>query len=78
MDPYERADVVSDQYYDWVVKNDYVIGMGIMRAAGFLETFVDYPPSQKPSSFGIAQVRQMVDAKIAEKNKTQEQAKPKP
>jgi arylsulfatase A-like enzyme len=69
MDPYERADVVSDQYYDWLVKNDYVIGMGIMRAAGFLETFVDYPPSQKPASFGIAQVRQMVDAKIAEKNK---------
>ena len=25
MDPYERADIVSDQYYDWLVKNDYII-----------------------------------------------------
>ena len=26
MDPYERADTVSDQYYDWLVKNDYLFG----------------------------------------------------
>ena len=25
MDPYERADVVSDQYYDWLAKNDYIM-----------------------------------------------------
>jgi arylsulfatase len=24
MDPYERADVVSDQYYDWLTKNDLI------------------------------------------------------
>lgn len=67
MDPYERADVVSDQYNDWVVKNDYLIGMAITRSAQFLETFVDYPPSQKPASFSIDQIRKQVDSKVDER-----------
>jgi arylsulfatase len=67
MDPYERADVVSDQYYDWVTKNDYLIFQGTMKAAVFLETFVDYPPSQRPASFSIDQVRADVDRRIEEK-----------
>ncbi len=45
--------------------------LAIMKAANFLETFVDYPPSQKPPSFSIDQVRAAVDAKIAEKMKNQ-------
>ena len=71
MDPFERADVVSDQYYDWSTKNVYLNELAIMKAANFLETFVDYPPSQKPPSFSIDQVRAAVDAKIAEKMKNQ-------
>jgi arylsulfatase len=67
MDPYERADVVSDQYYDWVTKNDYLIFGGTMRAAAFLETFVEYPPSQRPASFSIDQVRADVDKRIEQK-----------
>ncbi|MFU2325900.1 arylsulfatase [Pseudomonas sp. NFX98] len=69
MDPYERADVVSDQYYDWLTKNDYLIFDGTRRSAKFLQTFVDYPPSQRPASFSIDQIREAVDAKIAEKMK---------
>ncbi len=64
MDPYERADVVSDQFYDWSTKNVYLVGIATMKAATFLETFVAYPPSQKPASFSIDQVRKAVDAKI--------------
>ncbi|MGE8153936.1 arylsulfatase [Pseudomonas vancouverensis] len=71
MDPYERADVVSDQYYDWLTKNDYLIFEGTQKAAAFLQTFVDYPPSQRPASFSIDQVREEVDKKIAEKMKQQ-------
>ena len=40
MDPYERADITSDQYYDWLVKNAYLTAYGAMKAAAFLETFV--------------------------------------
>ncbi|MCY1351299.1 choline-sulfatase [compost metagenome] len=71
MDPYERADVVSDQYFDWLAKNDYLIFEGTRRAAAFLQTFVDYPPSQRPASFSIDQIRSDVDKKIEEKMKQQ-------
>jgi len=64
MDPYERADVVSDQYNDWLVKNDYLAGIAVTKSAQFLETFVDYPPSQHPPSFSIDQIRKQVDAKV--------------
>ena len=61
MDPYERADVVSDQYYDWTTKNAYLSAYGIMKSAEFLETFVDYPPSQIPASFTIDQIEKSVE-----------------
>ncbi|WP_136476389.1 MULTISPECIES: arylsulfatase [Pseudomonas] len=69
MDPYERADVVSDQYYDWLTKNDYLLFEATMKAGAFLETFVDYPPSQRPASFSIDQIRADVDRRIDEKMK---------
>ena len=71
MDPYERADLVSDQYYDWSSKNIYLAAVAVSKAAKFLQTFIDYPPSQKPASFSIDQIRAAVDAKVAEKMKDQ-------
>lgn len=67
MDPYERADVVSDQYYDWTTKNVYLTEVAVMKSAEFLQTFVDYPPSQRPASFSVDQVREAVDKQIGEK-----------
>lgn len=64
MDPYERADIVSDQYYDWVAKNAYLMALGTLKTADFLQTFIAYPPSQKPASFSIDQIRAGVDAEI--------------
>ena len=56
MDPYERADSVSDQYYDWTARNAYLIQYGVWRVAPFLETFKEYPPSQRPASFSVDQM----------------------
>jgi arylsulfatase A-like enzyme len=71
MDPYERADVVSDQYDDWRVKNAYLMGWLNLKAAAFLETFRDYPPSQIPASFTIDQVQKNIEDTInALKKKT--------
>jgi hypothetical protein len=53
MDPYERADTVSDQYYDWSVKNIYLGAQSQIIAIQFMETFKEYPPSQPPASFSI-------------------------
>jgi arylsulfatase len=64
MDPFERADIVSDQYNDWLVKNAYLTGMATMKATDFLNTFVTYPPSQKPATFTVDQVRKSVDEQI--------------
>jgi arylsulfatase len=64
MDPYERADVVSDQYDDWRVKNAYLMGYVNLKAAAFLQTFKDYPPSQIPASFTIDQVVRDIDRRI--------------
>jgi arylsulfatase len=56
-DPYERADVTSNTYYDWFLSN----AMGIMYGAqpfiaDFLATFKEYPPSQRAASFSIDQI----------------------
>lgn len=64
MDPYERADVVSNQYYDWLVKNDYLPLIASMKAGEFLKTFLEYPPSQRPASFSVDQVQEEVDRAI--------------
>ncbi len=64
MDPYERADVVSDQYDDWRVKNAYLMGWMNLKAAAFLQTFIKYPPSQAPASFTIDQVQQGINRQI--------------
>jgi arylsulfatase len=67
MDPYERADVVSDQYDDWRTKNAYFINYMSGKAGAFLQTFVDWPPSQIPASFTIDQIEAAVDAQVRAK-----------
>ncbi len=53
MDPYERADITSDQYNDWMVKNVYLNVQGTILGEQFIETFKEYPPSQAPASFTV-------------------------
>jgi arylsulfatase len=67
MDPYEHADITSDQYYDWFAKNAYLAAYGVMKSAAFLETFVEYPPSQPPASFSVDQIMESVKKRIDEK-----------
>jgi arylsulfatase A-like enzyme len=69
MDPYERADITSDQYMAWLVDNVYLTEIATTKAAAFLETFVAFPPSQKPASFSIDQIRKSVDQRIEEQQR---------
>ncbi|MGY4404014.1 arylsulfatase [Bradyrhizobium sp. USDA 3315] len=64
MDPFERADIVSDQYFDWLVRNDFIAFQLTTHAAVFLQTFIEYPPSQEQASFSIDQIARDVEAKI--------------
>jgi len=64
MDPMERADTVSDQYYDWLAKNAYLVQYGVWRVAPFLGTFREYPPSQRPASFSVDQMIEKLEQSL--------------
>ncbi|MCK1740487.1 arylsulfatase [Bradyrhizobium sp. 139] len=66
MDPYEHAEISGSGYDQWRVDNVYLVFQGVMNSSKFLETFAEYPPSQRPASFSIDQVRRQVDKKIDE------------
>ena len=52
-DPFERADVNSNTYFDWMV--DHIPQMYLMQAvvASQIDDFVKFPPRQKPASFNL-------------------------
>jgi arylsulfatase A-like enzyme len=64
MDPYEHADISGDLYDQWRTENAYLNAQAVIKSAAFLQTFVDYPPSQRPASFSIDQIRKQVDKAI--------------
>lgn len=47
---------MSDQYDDWRAKNGYLMGYVGSKATAFLETFIDYSPSQTSATFTIDQI----------------------
>jgi arylsulfatase len=57
-DPYERADITSNTYYDWLLSHVYILVPAQAKAAEFLATFKDYPPSQHAASFSIDQIQE--------------------
>jgi arylsulfatase len=52
-DPWERADVTSNTYYDWLLNNMYFLYAAQTAAGMFAGTFQDFPPAQRPGSFTI-------------------------
>ncbi len=52
-DPFERADITSNTYWDWVIDRIYLVLYGSAIATQFLETFKEFPPRQEPASFTI-------------------------
>jgi arylsulfatase len=56
MDPYERADITSNTYYEWVIRHAFLLVPAQGLAAKFLATFEDYPPRQRPAAFNLDDV----------------------
>ncbi len=52
-DPYERADITSNTYYDWFLYRDYIIFAAQFIFGQFVATFKEFPPRQKAASFTI-------------------------
>jgi arylsulfatase len=56
MDPFERADVTSNTYYDWWLDHAFICVPAQAIVGQFLDTFKEFPPSQRAGSFGVDQV----------------------
>jgi arylsulfatase A-like enzyme len=55
-DPFERADMTSNTYWDWFMDHLYLIIPAQGIVGEFLQTFAEFPPRQKAASFTIDQV----------------------
>jgi arylsulfatase len=55
-DPYERADVTSNTYYDWLMDHVFLLVPAQDFVGQFLMTFKDYPQRQKAASFNLDEV----------------------
>ncbi len=55
-DPYERATLTSNTYYDWLLDHVFFFVPAQAYVGNFLETFKEFPPRQKAASFSLDQV----------------------
>jgi arylsulfatase A-like enzyme len=67
MDPYEKASITSNTYWDWSLNHIYLALAAQPYVGQFLATFKEYPPRQKAASFTIDQVLEMLQKGSASK-----------
>ena len=60
-DPFERADVTSNTYYDWLLDRAFILVPAQAYVAKFMATFKDYPPRQKAASFSLDDVKRQLE-----------------
>ena len=56
LDPYERADITSNTYYDWLIDHVFLLVPAQDYVGKFLMTFKEYPQRQKAASFNLDEV----------------------
>jgi arylsulfatase len=59
-DPFERATITSNTYYDWELDHAFMLVPAQSLVGQFLATFKDYPPRQKAASFTIQQILEKI------------------
>jgi arylsulfatase len=59
-DPYERAQITSNTYYDWLIDRAYLLVPAQAYVGRFLATFKDFPPRQKAASFSVDQALEVL------------------
>jgi len=57
-DPFERADITSNTYYDWLMDHVFLLVPAQAYVSQFVMTFKDYPQRQKAASFNLDEVLQ--------------------
>ena len=59
-DPYERAEITSNTYYDWLLDRAFLLVPAQAYVGRFLATFKEFPPRQKAASFSLDQVMEQL------------------
>jgi arylsulfatase len=59
-DPFERAEINSNTYMDWMVDHAPQLYLAQAVVASEIENFVKFPPRQKPASFNLDEVMRQV------------------
>jgi len=59
-DPYERAQLTSNTYYDWLIDRVYLLLPAQKYVGEFMATFQEFPPRQKAASFNLKKVMEKV------------------
>ena len=67
LDPYERADITSNTYYDWLLNHAFVFLPAQEKVAQFIKTFKEFPPRQKAASFTVDQVLETLKNGVTDK-----------
>jgi hypothetical protein len=52
-DPFERADITSNTYWEFLIENCFIVYPAQAMAAEFIATFKEFPPSQKAATFTL-------------------------
>ena len=63
-DPFERADITSNTYFDWMLDHAWTLIPAQAFVAQMVSSLVEFPPSQVPASFTIGQVLAKLQAGI--------------
>jgi len=61
-DPFERADITSNTYYQWLLESGYIVMAASVVVGEFMKTFKDFPPRQKAASFTIDQAMEKMES----------------
>jgi arylsulfatase len=64
-DPFERADITSNTYWDWLLDRAFLLVPAQGVVGEFLSTFMEFPPRQKAASFTIDQAMVRLEAAIS-------------
>ncbi|MCU0310135.1 MAG: arylsulfatase [Acidimicrobiales bacterium] len=63
-DPFERADITSNTYYDWMLDRAWILMPAQAFVGEMLLTLLEFPPRQAPASFSLEKVRAKLEAGI--------------
>jgi arylsulfatase A-like enzyme len=74
-DPYERADITSNTYWDWILNHVQLAYGNIAEVVTFAETFKQYPPRSIPPSFSPYTIMDEVLGEIKMKKALEGEAK---